>query len=333
MGFHDDAIFPAQIAVDSTFGWGFDTSILTSNTGAEQRVARREVARHIGDVSTGLQDPEQLLELKAFHLARRGALYGFRFKDPLDHLSNAKDPCDDNTEVLPGDQQIGSGDGSKTVFQLYKTYSDTSTAPDYIRKITKPIGDAVSTTVRVEVDGVEQTYNTQFTVDHSTGLVTLSSAPALGEEVRAGFEFHTPVRFEKDADEAIEVAFQEFKYGEIPKIGIIEILDDDFAPDMTWNGGAYEYTGSSSLTISTSQGRYNRINMQASNQDVLLPDPATLPEGGPFFLIHNVGSNAFDIDTITGTSLVVGAVSQSLYQAFAYYNAGAGSNVWVLVSS
>ncbi len=331
MGFHDSAVFPSQIAVDSSFGWGFNTTILASNTGSEQRVSRRDLAQHTGDVSTGIQDPEQLLDLKAFHLARRGALYGFRFKDPLDHLSTEDDPCDPNTVISSNDQFIGVGDGSTQTFQLQKTYTDGGNY-EYVRRITKPISG--TGTVLVRVDGVEQTEGVDFTVDYSTGIVTFSTAPANLAEVRAGFEYHTPVRFEADADRAIEVAFQEFKYGSIPRIGIIEILDDDVAPDTTWNGGSFEYTGTASVSLSTSQGRYNRLDMTgATTEVVFVPDASQLPEGGPYLYIHNVGTYAYPIYNLSNTELVAAAAANSLYAAFVYYNAGLASNAWVLVES
>jgi len=333
MGFHDSAVFPSQIAVDSTFGWGFNTNILASNTGSEQRVARREVAQHTGDVSTGIQDPEQLLELKAFHLARRGALYGFRFKDPLDHLSTEDDPCAPNTVIAASDQFIANGDGSQTIFQLIKTYTDSNYS--YVRKITKPIPDVTRDTVLVQVAGTGLIEDVDFTINYSTGEITFTTAPVNLAEIRAGYEFHTPVRFELDADRAIDVAFQEFKYGSIPRIGIIEILDDDFAPDSTWNGGAYTYTGTASTTLSTAQGRYSRLNLDGATSSVVyVPDASKLPEGGPYFYIHNVGTTySYPIYTIGLTEIVAAAAPSSLYAAFVYYNASLASNAWVLVQS
>lgn len=329
MAFHDDAIFPANIAIDSTFGWGFQTSILTSTTGAEQRVARREQVLHTGDVGTGIQDPEQLLELKAFHLARRGALYGFRFKDPLDHLSTDADPCDPATVVSDTDVTLGAGDGTTTQFQLIKTYS--SLGNTYTRTITKPIDG----TVVIAVGGVSQGAS-DFSVDYSTGMVTFDSGsiPASGQDVTAGFEFHTPVRFDADADKALEVAFEEFKYGRIPRIGITEILEGGIAQEDTWYGGSYVYEGSADVQLSTQQGRYNKIGTGTTAPTlVLLPEANSMAEGGPHFFIHNASTTTFDIVDKSGTVLIDDAAAGSLHQAWVYYNASAATNVWVLGSA
>jgi uncharacterized protein (TIGR02217 family) len=334
MGFHDDAIFPSQIAVDSTFGWGFQTAILTSQSGSEQRVARREVPQHVGDVSTGILDPEQLLELKAFHLARRGALYGFRFKDPLDHLSTDQDPCDPDTVVNYTDQVIGTGDNAGTdAFQLTKTY--VSDNYEYVRKITKPILGTVVVGKVVSGTPVQLTENSDFTVDYSNGIVQLTTAPDNGEDVLAGFEFHTPVRFEEDADRAIEVAFQEFKYGSIPRIGIAEILDGGVASDEFWYGGAYTFEGAGTdgnggsvrVAVSATQGRYNRIDFTSGGGSIQLPSADSVAAGGPHFFLHNIGSASSIIDN-AGTPLA-SASTNDLYQMYCYYNPGLEANVWV----
>lgn len=326
MSFHDYAIFPANIAIDSTFGWGFQTSILTSSTGSEQRVARREQVQHVGDVGTGLQDPEQLLELKQFHMARRGALHGFRFLDPVDHLSTFDDPCDPDTIVADTDALLGSADGTTTQFQLVKRYGVGGNP--YVRRITKP----VEGTVVIAVDGTSQASG--WSVDHTTGVVTFTSAPTSGE-ITAGYEFHTPVRFDADSDKAIEIAFQEFKYGRIPAIGITEILDGGIAQEDSWFGGAFVYAGNDDVSLSTQQGRYCRIG-DGSNAPVrvILPDADSLAEGGPHFFIHNASGEDFDIVDKGGSALVEDVAPGDLYQAMIYYNSSAGvaRNVWVLTS-
>ena len=344
MGFHDDAIFPSQIAVDSTFGWGFQTAILTSKSGSEQRVARREMPQHVGDVSTGILDPEQLLELKAFHLARRGALYGFRFKDPLDHLSTDADPCDPETQISYTDQVIGSGDGVETQFQLIKTYVDGN--HEYVRKITKPIDGDNPVLIGLSTGATTvQLGASDYSVDYSSGIVTLATAPAADQNVTAGFEFHTPVRFEADADKAIEVAFQEYKYGQIPAIGIAEILDGGVASDEFWFGGSYSYTGagtdsngaSYTVQLSAQQGRYNRINFTSSGGRVMLPDANTVPAGGPHFYVHNnSGTNSLEIhDKVSGNLETVPAGGSELRSIMCYYNPDLtpAGNVWVVLSN
>ena len=128
------------------------------------------------DVASGLKKQAQIDELIAFFRARRGKAYGFRFKDWTDYKASG--------------QLLGTGDDVLTQFQLVKHYPSGSVIE--VRTITKPVAG----TVKVYLDGVEQLSG--WSVDTTTGLVTFSTAPALGVEVTADFEFDVPVRFDTD---------------------------------------------------------------------------------------------------------------------------------------
>lgn len=95
-------------------------------------------------------------------------------------------------------QTIGFGDGSTTEFQLVRSYIRGALTRD--RKITRP----VSGTVVIYVEGVE----TAAAVDHSTGLVTISPAPAASTLVTADFEHDVPVRFADDEVEMVGLTDQ-----------------------------------------------------------------------------------------------------------------------------
>ncbi|HSC17810.1 MAG TPA: DUF2460 domain-containing protein, partial [Rhizomicrobium sp.] len=114
--------------------------------------------------------------------------------------------------VTPLDQNIGTGDGTTTQFQLIKTY--TSGPSSWMRTIGKPVAG----TARVAVAGVEQTSG--IAIDHTTGLITFDSAPATGAAITAGFEFDTPARFDTDS---LSINLSNFTAGEIPSIPLVEI--------------------------------------------------------------------------------------------------------------
>jgi uncharacterized protein (TIGR02217 family) len=59
------------------------------SNGGETRNARWADARRRYDVGTGLRGLDDLYRLLEFFEARRGQLYGFRFRDPVDHASGA----------------------------------------------------------------------------------------------------------------------------------------------------------------------------------------------------------------------------------------------------
>ena len=204
-GFHD-VLFPLDIALKSAGGPERRTDIVTFGSGREARNARWSQSRRRYDAGYGVTTLSALQSVVAFFEERRGQLYGFRWRDRLDHASHAP-----GSILSPRDQGIGTGNGVVKTFQLVKTYG-ASFAP-YTRVIDKP----VATSLRIAVDGVE---TSAFTVDAATSLVTLTSAPASGAAVTAGFMFDVPVRFDTDY---LEVDLQAFSAGAIPKIPLVEI--------------------------------------------------------------------------------------------------------------
>ena len=86
----------------------------------------------------------------------------------------------------------------------------------HARDIAKPVAGSV----RVAVDGIEMTAETDFTADPTTGLVSLTVAPASGAAVTAGFEFDVPVRFDTDF---LDIDLGAFDAGSVPDVPVIEI--------------------------------------------------------------------------------------------------------------
>lgn len=175
MTFHD-VQFPTDIAYGSSGGPEYYTDIVETASGHEQRNIAWSVARARYNVAHGVKTQTQLDALIAFFRARKGRAYGFRFKDWTDY----------NVEG----QNIGTGDGSTTSFQLVKTYS--SGIVTETRTITKPVVDSIV----VYQDSIVQSVG--FNVDSATGIVTFDSAPAAGVAITADFQFDVPVRFDTD---------------------------------------------------------------------------------------------------------------------------------------
>jgi len=206
--FHEVSL-PLSLAFGSSGGPLRRTEIVALASGRESRNARWAHSRRRFDVGQAVRSRADLYGLVAFFEARKGRLFGFRFRDPLDSRSGSPAAA-----ITPLDQPLGSGDGETAAFQLVKHYGDDDPAP---RPILKPVAG----TVRVAIDGVEADEGADFTLDPATGIVTFLSVPGEGAEVTAGFEFDLPVRF--DADE-ITVNFAAFEAGDIPSVPILELL-------------------------------------------------------------------------------------------------------------
>lgn len=203
--------FPLRLALGVSGGPERMTDIVNLSNGREARNARWRNSRRSYDAGSGIRSVGDLYAVLAFFEARSGELYGFRFRDPVDHQS-----------VPPGqvvgatDQVIGAGNGVTATFQLAKTYADAGAS------VTRTIAKPVAGSVRVAVDGVEQAAG-QFSVDVTSGLVSFAEdyVPASGAIVQAGFEFDVPVRF---AVSRIDIDLSAFNAGRIPTIPLIEVL-------------------------------------------------------------------------------------------------------------
>jgi len=208
-GFHE-VRFPLRLSLGASGGPGRRTDIVALSNGGETRNARWADARRRYDAGTGLRGLEDLYELIAFFEARRGQLYGFRFRDPVDYAS-----APPGQAVTATDQPIGTGDGVRTVFELAKTYADAGGAT--VRRIEKPADGSVV----LAVDGAILEAG-DYVVDSATGLVSIvpGRVPAPGAQVTAGFEFDIPVRFDTDR---IEISLAAFKAGSAPSVPLVEI--------------------------------------------------------------------------------------------------------------
>ncbi|MEE7456257.1 glycoside hydrolase family 24 [Methylorubrum populi] len=203
--------FPLDVSLRGSGGPVRRTEIVTLASGREHRNSRWADSRRRYDAGLGIRTLDALHAVLSFFEERRGRLYGFRYRDRVDHRSGPP-----SRPVTPTDQAIGTGDGASRTFALAKTYG---AGPEpYRRTIVKPVAGSV----RVAVGGVAVT-GAAVSCDPATGLVTFApdAVPRPGAAVTAGFEFDVPVRFDTD-ELAVDLAA--FTAGEVPRILLIEIV-------------------------------------------------------------------------------------------------------------
>jgi uncharacterized protein (TIGR02217 family) len=203
--------FPTAISLAAHGGPERRTDVVVLGSGAEERNARWADSRRSYNAGYGVKSLDDLHAVIAFFEERRGRLHGFRWRDPADWKS-----CP--PEVTPSalDQPIGTGDGATAIFQLAKRYG-TAFNP-WSRTVKKPVAG----TVLIAVAGGAQAEGTDYTIDHTTGLVTFLAGhiPPSGAAITAGFEFDVPVRFDSDR---LDINIQGVRHGAIPSIPIVEI--------------------------------------------------------------------------------------------------------------
>lgn len=174
--FHEER-FPTDISYGSTGGPEFSTEVVILSSGHEKRNINWTYPRERWQVAYGVKEQSHLDALRNFFYARQGRAIGFRFKNHDDYQGTT--------------ENLGEGDDSTVAFQLVKIY--TSDGNTLTRKITKPVDGTVS----VFIDDVEQGESV-WSLDTTTGIITLDIAPSSGEVITAMFEFDVPMRFDTD---------------------------------------------------------------------------------------------------------------------------------------
>jgi len=118
---------------------------------------------------------DELRTLAGFFLQQQGALQPFLFDDPTDDIAAA--------------QPLGTGDSSRTAFQLLRHMGG------FAEPITAP-----NTVSAIYFDGIQQSA-ANYTVDAATGSVTFATPPPAGQLVTADFTYWLRVRFADDTAE------------------------------------------------------------------------------------------------------------------------------------
>ena len=208
MSFHE-VRFPASLSFGAVGGPERRTEIVTLSNGFEERNTPWAHSRRHYDAGLGLRSLDDVADLVAFFEARQGQLYGFRWKDWSDYKSSGAlaDPS-------AFDQVIGQGDETTRRFALRKAYASGEAC--YYRVISKPVVGSV----RVSVGGDEMQDGLHYAVDAVAGCIDFAEAPPIGADIRAGFEFDVPVRFDTDR---IQTSVASFRAGDVPNVPVVEV--------------------------------------------------------------------------------------------------------------
>lgn len=201
---------PEYIERGSQFGPAFRNIVHEAISGNEQRDIQWTKSKRVGNLSYGLQtsaDPMgDFRAILAMFLAHFGSMYPFRFRDWSDYTAT--------------NEVFGTGDGSKTQFQLTMTYDPqyillgTEGSFFYVRAIT-----LLASTPVIKIDNV---VTTAYTIS-SSGVVTFTTAPAAGKQLTWSGEFDVPVRFDTDQ---LPVVTNEADLIAISAIPIKEVLGE-----------------------------------------------------------------------------------------------------------
>ncbi len=202
-----DTDFPIAIGREASVEPQFSTSIVTSQSGFEQRIADWDGALLRFDAGAGLRSEGDVTALLDFYRARRGPAVGFRFRDPFDFASGA------GGSVGMADQILGTGDGVTSDFPLRKAYG--SGADMAWRRITRPVAGSIL----LSGDGVAILGGWTLAAG---GVIRFIQPPAAGVQLCAGFLFDVPVRF---AEDGLSVSRATFLAGELAAVPLVEVRE------------------------------------------------------------------------------------------------------------
>lgn len=188
MDFLEDPAFPTCPSFGFTSTPAYRVSVVETAGGHERRNKHWRRPRHRFQASVSPRAEDEVAAVLEFYHAVGGRAHGFRFKDYVDFQS-----CRKGEDVSPLDQPLVAIAGA--TYQLYKFY--TAGVLTQERIIQKPVAG----TVRVADAGVEKTLGVDWTLDETTGIVTLAFSPV--GALTWGGEFDVPVRFDSDLDTEI----------------------------------------------------------------------------------------------------------------------------------
>ena len=327
MAFHEVQL-PPSITVGSRGGPGFSTSIVEGEGGASERVSRWPSARRRYNLRPGNRNQDALAQILDFYIARQGPAIGFRFKDLWDFTTATNHRAAPTaTDCLLLNTATGgtTATGTSGNFQLRTKYVSGNTT--IFRTINKPVA---GTTLIASNGSTVSSAN--YAVDTTTGIVNVTAGLTNGHSITGGTEFDVSVQFAPEVDEQFQVSIENFEWGDIADIPLIEMVGNVASPERFYYGGSsiIATTGNSSLDFSLGRAIVYTATGAAT---WFAPDPTDLEQGGPYFILYHAGvSGVVTIKTFDNVS-TIGTISGTGKMGLMMAYLDAGVMKWALLAT
>jgi len=174
----DSVIINDKFALNMRMGPVFQTTVVQLRGGYEDRNQDWTLALWRYDVELLNRPLAEIAAFVTFLLGRRGAARSFLLRDPLFNTLT--------------DQNIGTGDGADTTFQVRQIFNDA--VNPYYREWYSVTG------LVVKVNGVTQA--TPANYSEANGLITFTSPPSGGQAITVSGTTYVRVRFADDDNPA-----------------------------------------------------------------------------------------------------------------------------------
>lgn len=300
-GFVNQAVLP-MFSRGLSGGPGFKTVVQEVADGGEVRISKWQRPKRRFDIASAIDTREDFRKLLAHYRQVRGALHGFRMRDPFDWSTHPNHVTKPDATDPAHRQLIGAGDGTTTVFQLCKRYRVGQLSR--VRPITHPQfrgsenagsgSDPAEYVNEVFVDSTQQTVGTDFSWVWNGGQIEFVTAPAAGTAIYWCGTFEIPVRFDQSLDQGLmadmrsDVSFN-------AQLTATELSVPEPFSDHRWMGGVYELSLTQLTAMDLGRGRFWNVTSSASGNRLLLPSTKHLLDGGVIATVRNAGSNSFDL--------------------------------------
>jgi uncharacterized protein (TIGR02217 family) len=188
----------------------FSTDVIVGANGQEVRNANWQDPLWSWNATSTIKTKADVDTLYAFFMNRYGKEGEFLVKDPGDF------------QIGPL-QNIGTGDGSDTTFQIVKKYTDSSSNV-FTRNIKR---FSLSDPGEVKVNGVAQTYTTHYTLDPATGIITFVTPPTVGHPITVTLQYYRLARFDIDQfpNQVLLWDGSSYTLNQLPALPIVEIRE------------------------------------------------------------------------------------------------------------
>lgn len=184
--FLESPVFPQCPSFGYTSEPMYSVTPIERASGAEQRNRNWSYPLHRFSCTVGPRDETAIAELLEFWHAVGGWAYGFRFNDGVDNKT-----CRIHETITSLDAPLLAVVGdSPSELQLAKRYTYGARTQD------RPIYKPISGTILIADNGTLKTETTHYTLDYSTGRVSLLFTPT--GTLTWGGEFDVPVRFDSE---------------------------------------------------------------------------------------------------------------------------------------
>ena len=277
--FNDKAVFPDDLGVGTTGGPRFNTTTHETYDGERFANIWWGLPLHRYTVLRGVRDSDKIARALAFYRQRGGATEGYRFRDPFDCSTHPDFKSDPDYFDPTHRHAIAAGDGVTTEFRMCKRYRHAGY--EAVRPITH------TDLVQPYVNGVIQTINAHYVVNHEAGVITFGTAPPAGHVIEWAGTHHVPCRFSSDIDLAWLHRYSQPRASSPGTMELVEIRAPIQWGDPQHASGHVAWSINNTHMMTLSQGRLQTITPLADGLSVILPRASEHPLGDGLVTLFN----------------------------------------------